>query len=527
MTTDSSVFPDAQHLDAPESDPLHSDEQTIDPARVMPSIPALHHWVVRITEPPLNPLPQFLDAPRVLVAMQRLVDIIQLVRSPAGGWHADRTPTVENLLPYVTEEACDLLETLEQALDQWSQQPTEEAESWLSAHLWQNYCLAADFAPQLLWGIARSSYAVMRLLEGVPAQITLGDGEVRSGVVRLSALLHGTMADHHQVADLVTQHPPTDLLDTAIALQIHEGYPMTALQPAGEVLHTLVQHIRMTTPAVLSFLDGIAVNALAPGQAWQTGTLKLEMAFAFFEEAQGSPALPPTPGSDVGIRLTFTDIVWLDAYRTTTIQQHLATLIPQLSVYRNIANADVPPITEDILPTLVKNACEVADLLEQAPPFLATTDTQEGVQLEALIAWLLWCISRSAYGVMHLVGGLPCRLLQPGSDWQAGRLRLLLTLKLHTPEGDRYIDLATGQVPEPDIFPLEPDVVVQSTTDQWIFHPCLIEHLQTQVMDSVLQTLPELRSLLNGTTVTLWRPNVDSQTAEAQLLVDFDFHVLN
>ncbi|MBE9100599.1 hypothetical protein [Vacuolonema iberomarrocanum] len=511
MTTDSTIFPA---------------QQTAEHQQALPSMPALQHWVLRITEPPLRPLPPLLDAPRVLVAMQRLVDIIQLVRSPAGGWHPDRQPSVENLLPYVTEEACDLLETLEHALDQWSEQPTEAAESWLSVHLWQNYCLAADFAPQLLWGMARSSYAVMRLLEGVPAQITTAEGEVRSGVVRLSALLHGAIAEHHQVADLVTQHPPAALLDEAIALQIQMGYPMAEPQPAGDVLHTLVQHIRMTTPAVLSFLEGIAVNALAPGHAWQMGTLKLEMAFAFFEGEGMASTLPSLQSPDAVTRLKFTDIVWLDAYRTTIIQQHLATLIPQLSVYRNIANADVPPLTEEVLPTLVKNACEVADLLEQAPPFLDTTETQEGVRIENLTSWLLWCISRSAYGVMHLVGGLPCRLLQPGSDWQEGRLRLLLTLKLHTPEGDRYIDLATGQLPEPDVFPLDTDVVVQSTTDQWILHPCLIEHLQTQVMDSILQTLPELRSLLDGTTVEIWQPDAELYSAEAKLLIDFDFRAL-
>jgi len=491
-----------------------------------PSMPALQHWVLRITEPPLQPLPPLLEAPKVLVAMQRLVDIIQLVRSPAGGWHRDRPATVENLLPYVTEEACDVLETLEHTLDQWSQHPAEGAESWLSAHLWHNYCLAADFAPQLLWGMARSSYAVMRLLEGVPAQITTAEGEGRTGIVRLAALLHGAMAEQHQVADLVTQHPPEVLLDEAIALQILAGYPMPEPQPTGTVLHTLVQHVRMTTPAVLSFLEGIAVNALAPGHPWQTGTLKLELAFAFYEGSYSPPALPAAEAEDATVtRLKFTDTVWLDAYRTTIIQNHLATLIPQLPAYQNLANAEVPPLTEEVLPTLVKNACEVADLLEQAPPFLDTAETEEGVRLEDLTNWLLWCVSRSAYGVMHLVGGLPCRLLQPGSDWQTGRLRLLLTLKLHTPEGDRYIDLATGQLPEPDVFPLEADVVVQSTTSEWLLHPCLIEHLQKQVMDSILQTLPELQWLIDGTTIELWQPNRQFQAAEAKLMVDFDFRV--
>lgn len=510
--TDPSISPEAP---SPETWMLES-------RKALPSMPALQHWVLRITEPPLHPLPPLLEAPQVLVAMQRLVDVIQLVRSPAGGWHPDRPPTAENLLPYVTEEACDLLEALEHKLDQWSQQPTEGAESWLSVHLWQNYCLAADFAPQLLWGMARSSYAVMRLLEGVPATITTAAGEVRPGIVRLSALLHGAIAEQHQVADLVTQHPPEELLDEAIALQILTGYPMPSPQPAGGVLHTLVQHIRMTTPAILRFLEGIAVNALAPGQTWQTGILKLELAFAFFEN-DGISTLPSLPSTAADTHLKFTDTVWLDAYRTTIIQQHLATLIPQLPVYRNLAQADMPPLTEEVLPTLVKNACEVADLLEQAPPFLDTSQTPGGVRLEDLTSWLLWCVSRSAYGVMHLVGGLPCRLLQPGNDWQEGRLRLLLTLKLQTSEGDRYIDLATGHLPEPDVFPLDADVVVQSTTNQWLLYPCLIEHLQTQVMDSILQTLPELRSLLDGTTIELWEPDTEPHGAEAKLLVDFDF----
>jgi len=494
------------------------------PTSELEKAPALHSWVLRITDERDRPLPRLRQAPQVLAAMQTLVEMVQVVRSPKGGWHPDRPPTPENLLPYVHEEASDLLDVLESTLDSFSRRAGEGAESWLSQELWQNYCLAEDFAPQLLWGIARSAYGVMRLLEGVRAVV--GEGEGRSpGILRLAALLHIRIADYSQTVDLVTHHPPDSTLADTTPIQLLEGSPMAEPRPAGEVLQGFVQQIRMTTPAVLSFLEGVAVTALTPQHPWQEGTLQLQMGLEFVPDREGGRSLPAgvTAASENSPILKFTDTVWLEAYRTTVLQQYLATLIPQLSAYQNMAEADLPPLADEILPLLVQNACEVADLLEQAPPFLVQRSPLDGVPLGDLLPWLLWCVSRSAYEVMHLIGGLRCRLLQPKQDWQSGLLRLLLTLKVSTPDRDWYFDLATGQMPEPDVFPLDPDVVVQFPGRLGNDQPCLIESWQNRVMGAIEMATPELRLLLEGTAVDLVTQEPEAAPALVQLLVDFDF----
>ncbi|MBD1911981.1 hypothetical protein [Leptolyngbya sp. FACHB-8] len=485
--------------------------------------PDLSSWVLRITASPDQRVPRLRQATQVLAAMQQLVEIVQGVRSPDGGWDPDRPATPENLLPYVFEEASDLLDALESTLDSFSRRPSEGAESWLSQDLWQNYCLAEDFAPQLLWGIARSAYGVMRLLEGVRAIVQEDGRSPREshGIVRMTALLQIRIADHSQTIDLVTHHPPEMTLDTTVPIQLLEGYPMTEPRPAGELLQGFVQQIRMTTPAVLSFLNGVAVTGLTPQHRWQTGTLQLKMGLEFIPDYEVTRAAVALPQS-VPI-LKFTDTVWLEAYRTTVLQQYLATLIPQLSAYQNMAQADLPPLADDILPLLVQNACEVANLLESAPPFLAQRPAEAGVPLADLLPWLLWCVSRSAYEVMYLIGGLRCRLLQPGQAWQSGLLRLLLTLKVSTPEHDWYFDLATGHMPEPDVFPLEPDVVVQLPSRLGGSQPCLIEQWQSRVMAAIESATPELRFLLEGTAVDILTREAEAVPALVQLLVDFDF----
>jgi len=486
------------------------------------AIPPLDQWVLRITTPLQRLEARLSQGSEVIAAMQRLVAMIQTVRSPEEGWHPDLAPTPENLLPYVTEEACDVLEALETCLDAAPAQPSDPVESWLSQDLWQNYCLAADFAPQLLWGIVRSSYEVMRLLEGVPAIVVGEDGRSHPGILRLAALLRISIADQPQVSDLVTHYPPSKTLAHTTPLQILAGYVMTAPRPAGDILRTLIQQIRMATPAVLSFLDGVAITALAPQQPWQDGVLSLQMELEFVPEGDRVGAIAPPP-LVASTQLQFTDTVWLETYHTTVIQQQLAALIPHLPAYQNMAQADLPPLSEDILPMLIHSACDVADLLQHSPPFLQATVHPEGIALNELLPWLLWCVGRSAYEVMHLIGGLPCQLLQPEADWQPGTLRLLLTLKLQTADQIHYIDLATGQTPEPDVFPLDANVVVQSPNSQWCYQPGLIQHLQTRVMGRIQQAIPELRPLLEGTAVRLLPPEAEPLSAQAQLLIDFDF----
>lgn len=509
----------------PDAAPLLA--ETANAAIVPASTPAppLDQWVLRITSPPQALARRLQPDSDVIRLMQRLVAIVEVVRSPEAGWHSDREPTPENLLPYVTEEACDLLEVLETSLDSQPSDPTDNAESWLSQHLWQDYCLAEDFGPQLLWGIARSSYTVMRLLEGIRAKILPANNAeepAQTGILRLAALLHLDVAHHPQTVDLVTRHPPQTLLSPDISIQLLDIQSMHQPRSAQDLLTTLVQDIRVSTPAILSFLEGVDITALTPHAVWQTGTLRLQMALEFVPEGDRLHAiLPSSQLTETGLQ--FTDALWLETYRSTTIQQQFASLIPQLLAYRTMSEADLPPLSEDILPLLVEHACELADLLAQTPPFLLTTNPSGTLALSELLPWLLWCVGRCGYEVMHLIGGLPCQLLQPKTAWQSGILRLLLTLKLETPDRIEYIDLATGCTPEPDVFPLDSDFVVRSPNSPWCQHPTLIQYLQDHTLQQIQTRLPELAPLLDGTTAYVRWPDTDPQTARVQLAIDFDF----
>ena len=72
--------------------------------------------VIRLQDgvlPILNHRDSWKVIPEVVVAMERLMAIVDLVRSPSGGWPGEREATPENLLPYVMDEAMDILEAME------------------------------------------------------------------------------------------------------------------------------------------------------------------------------------------------------------------------------------------------------------------------------------------------------------------------------------------------------------------------------------------------------------------------------
>ena len=54
---------------------------------------------------------------KAIAAMQQLMAVVEQLRSPTSGWQPDQPQTPDQLLPYVSEEACNLLDALEASLD--------------------------------------------------------------------------------------------------------------------------------------------------------------------------------------------------------------------------------------------------------------------------------------------------------------------------------------------------------------------------------------------------------------------------
>jgi len=65
--------------------------------------------------PVLNHQDTWRVTPELMAAMERLMAIVAWVRSPAGGWAKDRVVDAETLLPYVMDEALDVLDCLEKS----------------------------------------------------------------------------------------------------------------------------------------------------------------------------------------------------------------------------------------------------------------------------------------------------------------------------------------------------------------------------------------------------------------------------
>ena len=236
----------------------------------------LHEGVLPI----LNHRDSWKVPPEVIVTMERLIAIVDLVRSPSGGWPADREATPENLLPYVMDEAMDILEALEQSLTQ-SGLPTSHPFAPLQKLLHDRLILA-DAIAHFLWGIARSSVDTMQLLGGIPAECFQPGQDWTPGILRLMAIFTIQTPTSHWVLDLVTAEPPLPELHRDTFLR-WSGTPVFWVEA---FLQSLERSIQEATPLLQGLLDHpIASDIIVPGQPWQKGHLKLDLSFTFAPHA--------------------------------------------------------------------------------------------------------------------------------------------------------------------------------------------------------------------------------------------------
>ncbi|MEO1591984.1 MAG: hypothetical protein AAFU71_11915, partial [Cyanobacteria bacterium J06632_22] len=119
---------------------------------------------------------------------------------------------------------------------------------------------------QLLWEIASSGHGVMRLLDGVVAQV---DG-------RSNQLLHLVVALRTQSSAVDLNGPSQGQIVAADALiQIEDDALASASQPSAALL-SQVRNALQRNPILSCFLQRQAVQLLQPGQRWQQTFLQLE-----------------------------------------------------------------------------------------------------------------------------------------------------------------------------------------------------------------------------------------------------------
>ncbi|MEY3866971.1 MAG: hypothetical protein RLZZ338_862 [Cyanobacteriota bacterium] len=228
-------------------------------------------------------LPSTVSQP-LLETWERLVDIVAELRSPSSGWPANTPQTPENLLPYLSEEALEVLEVWQNEpppsppLKRGELGPNPRRESG------PDYIRVLDFIPQLLWYIVRSSDDVMGLLAGVKAKVSQPHQISETGTLRLVVILKGDPIPSWCI-DLVTNQEATrSLLSLGSLIESSETHITKTAIPCQQLIAQIEQKIKDATPKLKEIFQSSDIQFLEPGNIWQSGKLQLKLAFEFLPD---------------------------------------------------------------------------------------------------------------------------------------------------------------------------------------------------------------------------------------------------
>ena len=241
--------------------------------------------------PLLNHQDAWQVTPEVLAAMERLMTIVDWVRSPAGGWPSDREVNPENLLPYVMDEALEVLDCLEKS---WMQLglPANHPFAPLQKLL-NDRIILSDAIAQLLWGVARASIETMQLLGGMPAELFQAGKDWTPGILRLMAVLTVQTPNFQWQMDLVTAAPPLPELHPDSLVR----WSASSIFWAEGLLQSLQTTIAQNTLPLHNLLQqAVPSEIIAPSQGWEKGTLHLSLGFTFAPHAT-KPVLTALPAT--------------------------------------------------------------------------------------------------------------------------------------------------------------------------------------------------------------------------------------
>jgi hypothetical protein len=517
----------------------------------------INQTILQLEQPfALEPPPEdFAPVPEsVLEAMQRLVEVIQRLRSPAGGWNASLPLIPETLTPYVSEEAYEVLDALAdegQPVEEWGdgentphpttppfspQLPTPNPQPPTPNP--QLLIPVSALVSPLLWCVARSSYTAMQMMEGVRVKRYQPDQTWQPGMLRLVAMLQAQTASTHWCFDLATNHAPQNCLERTVRLQsdedvlpvqpqyqpqYHNGLPAsvnTPLNLVGYQLDAIVAQLRDTTPAIIPFLEGVSVKLLHPGSDWQAGELSLHLGFEFVPQDSGAgqeafllhseqvdaelleaAIAPPVSASQVGSKEFPSPLIapatLVQLTGISPVQQYRQKTLQQhfrgaiVRLQQTHSGSE-----EQQLSAIVAQAFTLVDQIQGLERTVSFAQPQ--LLLDELSPKLLWHLSRSSYEVTQLIGGVEAQVLQPKSDWSHGILRLLITLTIASDGRESSLDLATGCPINRTPFLLHPDAIAQSSLLQPCQQPVQITTLSSLLLQHLHASIPELHQWMEG-----------------------------
>ncbi len=499
----------------------------------------------------------------LLTAMTRLVEIVAELRSPMGGWPSDLPKTSENLIPYVLEEAYDVLDALEESPEnspensliksQEARGNSQKPVDILGAG--EKFIIVDELLPRLLWNVVRSSYDVMQLIGGVPAQVVRSGEAARFGLVRLVVGLAVSSNDHPWFVDLATHNacpdgcesdfcPADALIHCPDVTVCHEQISV------GDLLGQLRQEMANAYPELAKFMEPKPVEWLHPNSQWLSGLLQLTMDLEFVAQAQADPqdaaearvekaepeladisgSLDPDPAwLNSIVRLSQRSMLPQEA--KTAIGQALIFLLPQIQqVAREsvnsawVRNSTVPMLAVDDVgsPNAINLLVSTAYELLEAWEF----PWGEGeVAIDECLHRLLWQTITSSYPVMQLIGSVEAMVLIPGEDWQIGILRLLALFEIKTSNSKVTLDLSTGQPLEANRF-LDQKTIVRSPNTELCRHPVTVQHLLNTLSQQIQTVTPAFKWLINGVKIDLLDAEGNWQSGSGQYRLDFEFIIV-
>ena len=518
------------------------DRPSSSPPAALGDAAAWHRTVLQMDTPWQERLTQVDPVPgEWLTAMDSLVTVIKTLRSLDATAAATTTSSPAQLLPYVTEEAYELLDALSAVAPVVS---PDSQPHWL---------LLDDLIPALLWCVARQDYATMQLIEGIPVHAHAPEQAPQAGILRLAVILDlqtpdaaialdlalGVAAQAAIPADWFVQPDVDELTSVAWESPDPDLSQQAAIHWLQPQLQRILQHLRLTQPALTVWLDGLVLPAIAPLQTWTSMHLQLRLAFVFtphvvpisgrigsipaiegefwdMQERAVSPVTELGNGTVIATPITVVDMPLPPVISTTMIRladapvaEQFAQLATQRELTRSLhglrttrTTQPADDLAENLLP-LVAAACLVADRLT---PLTNTRFCllQPELLLDEFIPKLLWHVTQSSFLGMQWLGGVAGNLLQPGQAWQSGLLRLMVVLELQTDDAQWFIDLATGRFVAAESWVSPPGAIVQfaSGAAPPIPPPTLpLTQLHQHLCQSIETGAPEIRWFTSGVAI--------------------------
>ncbi|HEY9810257.1 MAG TPA: hypothetical protein V6D13_13085 [Halomicronema sp.] len=369
-------------------------------------------------------------SPVAVEAMQRLMVMVEQVGSPEGGWPAHLQPTPENLLPYLTEEVCEVLQALNE------ENKRDEKVVIFSS----GYVLMADFVRRLLWFLAKSSPEIMRLVGGVQAEVQLNvEEDWKIGILRLVPVLEVKTVEDFWGVDLGTGEVWDGGRFTPRLIKFKGGFLGRDCVFSESLLERLQAIVLRVSPELGVFFKGFSGQVLCPYQEWLLCDLGLSWSWDFLEGVMGFDE--DFKHNDEGFVLGSSGLA--KGYFEDLVKDFLMGLpVGDLNCGEGemAANLMVDSAQENEgnsrFLDVVSGACFLRGFLGEDRFFL-----------EDFRRRILWQFIGCSEVVMQLVGGVRARVLQPSGGWEKGVFSLVPVLVVKGRDSgklNKSIDLRTG-----------------------------------------------------------------------------------